>query len=312
MLQWSKPVSKQFKPHLACDADLDKITYPIMVFNKLDGVRMLNVGGNAVGRSLKKFKNKKLTAFYSADVLTGLDGELCFGDITSESLCRDTTSVVNTIESEDVPDLYAFDYVPEEYVDIPYILRYKQLQASVDAWNEFYGFPSIHIIPYTMAYSKGEVEALYAAALEAGYEGVVLRDPTAFHKSGRCTANEGAYIRLKPSADAEAIVLRLEEAEENLNEAVINELGHTERSSHKANKVGKGMVGTLICKDMVSGLEIRVGAGKMSHEERTFYWLHPEKIVDSVIKYRSLMTGVKDAPRHARFIGFRALEDISE
>ena len=41
------------KPFLCCDADINKIQFPVLVLPKIDGVRMLNVNGKATGRSLK-------------------------------------------------------------------------------------------------------------------------------------------------------------------------------------------------------------------------------------------------------------------
>jgi len=129
---------------------------------------------------------------------------------------------------------------------------------------------------------------------------------------GRATVNEGSYLRLKPSSDKEALVISLVEAMENLNEAKVNELGHTERSSHKENKVGKGMVGMLQCEDLTTGMLIDVGAGKMTHEEREYYWKNPSEIVGKLVKYRSMDVGIKSAPRFARYICIRSEEDMSD
>ena len=120
------------------------------------------------------------------------------------------------------------------------------------------------------------------------------------------------YTRAKPQSDKEAYVIGLVEAMENLNEAKINELGHSERSSHKENKVGKGMVGMLQCKDLTTGMLIDVGAGKMTHPEREYYWNNPEEIIGKYIKYKSMDVGVKDKPRFARYMSIRAETDMSE
>lgn len=103
-----------YKPELCCDVDLTKLIYPVAILTKIDGNRLEIHNGKATGRSLKSYKNKKLTEYYSKDEFSGLIGELAHGDITSESLCRDTTSVVNTIKSSIVPKLWCFDYVTEE------------------------------------------------------------------------------------------------------------------------------------------------------------------------------------------------------
>jgi DNA ligase-1 len=300
-----------FKPHKACDVNWDTLKFPCWTMPKIDGVRMLNVGGKAVGRSLKPYKNKMITAFYSQDCLDGLDGEMTAnGLITSPSLCRDTTSIINTILGDNNVVWYIFDYVPETLRNSPYKVRYNRAKEVIEHANRLSGV-SLKIIPYTVVNNIQEAQEFYEKCLSEKFEGAIYRNPEAAHKSGRCTEKESAYVRAKPSSDKEAIVLELVEAQENLNEAKTNELGYTERSSHKENKVGKGMVGSFICQDVTTGATITVGAGKATHEERIAFWNNPDTIVGKYIKYLSMDTGVKDAPRFARFICIRSEEDMS-
>lgn len=299
------------KPHLACDADLDKLNLPILGLPKVDGVRCMNITGSPTGRSLKPHANKFVTEKYNSPRTFGFDGEITFGDIRGESLCRDTTSVLNTIEGEPKVWWNLFDYWRDDLLDKPYIDRYNEMLAMEEKHREWFKLMNIRIIPYTILHTIEEVEAFYQQCLDKGYEGAILRDPNGKVKFGRATVKEGAYLRMKPQSDKDAKVVRLVEAQENLNEAKINELGHTERSSHKENKVGKGMVGMLVCVDLESGIEIDVGAGKLTHEERIHYWNHPEEMVGQFIKYRSMDKGVKDKPRFARYICKRTESDIS-
>jgi hypothetical protein len=296
-----------FKPHLACDVDFTKLKFPVWGMRKIDGVRMLNVGGKAVGRSLKSHANKHTTKEFSQEQFSGYDGEVTFGYIRGDSLCRDTTSVLNRIEGS--PDVVwnLFDYLLPSLLDKPYKERCKALEDHCTLYKD----KRIQVVPYTVLSNIEEAEAFYQESLDLGFEGAIFRDPEAKHKSGRCTAKEAAYTRAKPQSDKEAHVIALVEAMENLNEAKVNELGHTERSSHKENKVGKGMVGSFICKDVTTGAIITVGAGKATHEERMTYWNNPDVIVGKYIKYLSMDTGVKDAPRFARYICIRSEEDMS-
>lgn len=300
------------KPHLACDADLSKLIFPLMGFPKVDGVRGLHIIGSMTGRSLKPHGNKYVTEKYSQSRCTGFDGEFTFGDIRGDSLCRDTTSVMSRIEGTPAVWWNLFDYLREDLQDKTYFTRYKELIAMSVKHQTWFEEEHIRVIPYVMLLSIADVEAYYQKCIEDGYEGVILRDPLGLHKSGRATAKVGAYLRMKPQSDKEAVVLHLVEAQENQNEAKVNELGRTERSSHKENKVGKGMVGMLVCRDVTTGMEIDVGAGKMTHEERTHYWNNPNEMVGQLVKYRSMDAGVKDKPRFARYICKRAPEDMSE
>lgn len=300
------------KPHLACDADLDKLKFPLMGFPKLDGVRGLHITGSMTGRSLKPHGNLHVTSKYSVASCEGFDGEFTFGSTTGESLCRDTTSVMSRIQGEPDVAWNLFDWIHPDMLDLPYTTRYHELVAHYLANTEWFNAMSICIIPFTMLHTREEVEAFYEQCLDQGYEGVVLRDPMGKHKDGRATTTLGAYLRMKPQSDKEAIVLELVEALENQNEAKVNELGRTERSSHKENKVGKGMIGMLVCKDVTTGMTIDVGAGKMTHEERIHYFNNPQEMIGQYIKYRSMDSGVKDKPRFARYICKRAIEDMSE
>lgn len=307
-------MSKDFKPHLACDADLTKTKYPVMVFPKVDGVRGMHVLGHLTGRSLKKHESKHITALYSHPLFAGFDGEFTSGLIhenNTENLCSRTSGDMARHEGAPEMSWGLFDYLTDEVIDLPYITRMFKLQDFYARHYLALIEYNIYLIPYTICHTQAEVEALYEKYLEEGFEGVVLRDPNGMHKNGRATAKSGAYGRLKPQSDKEARVIRIVEAMHNLNEAKINELGHTERSSHKENKVGAGRVGMFQCIDLETGMDIDVGPGKMKHDEAKHYWENPNEIVDHIIKYRSMDTGVKDKPRFARFMSVRSRVDMS-
>jgi hypothetical protein len=77
--------------------------------------------------------------------------------------------------------------------------------------------------------------------------------------------------------------------------------------------VAKGMIGALwlLTPD---GKEVKVGAGKLKHEERKHFWENPDQIIGQIVKYAFLGVGEFNAPRHPRFLEFltfRAEEDMS-
>lgn len=306
-------MSKQFKPHLACDVDLDKVKFPVVVMRKYDGVRLLVRDNKAVGRSLKAYKNKKLTLTFSDPLLNGFDMEVIGTFENDPDLCRHTTSLVNTIEGELPPSVKVFDYLTEYTKHLGYVDRMSKLSDHLDQHYEFFkDFPvKIETPEMAVCHNVSDIEAIYNQALTDNYEGVIIRSMYGKHKDGRCTVKEGDYLRLKPTGDAEGVVVRLEEAFENQNEAKTNELGHTERSTHQENMVPKGMIGAIWLK-LPDGSEVKVGAGKLNHTERKYYWDNPNEIIGKIVKYAFLATGQKDAPRHPRFISFRAVEDMSE
>lgn len=296
------------KPFLACDADMRHVAFPVYVQPKLDGVRALHINGSFCGRSLKPFANKNLMEYFSRNEFAGLDGELTVGSIFDGSTCRRTTSATTTIDG---PPGTAFTYHVFDDLNstlLPYSRRMYLLQARVDTLRET--FPNIRVISPEIANTPQQVLALHALHVEQGAEGTILRDPNGRYKSGRATAREAAFLRIKDFHDAECRVLSVEEGEENLNEATVNELGRSTRSSHKENKRKNGMVGRLICSDLNTGDIITVAPGKLSHEERFFYWQNQEEIVGKLIKYRSMAYGKKDLPRFPTFQTFRSEEDM--
>lgn len=295
------------KPALADNYDPNNIQLPTFAQPKIDGVRGLNLDGNLVGRSLKAFKNKALTAKLSQPKYQGLDGELAFGKETSGSLCRDTTSAVNTITGPaDGFVWHVFDLVTEETIKLPYRARYELLRKKVEELGEDF----IKLVPYVRLNAAAEVEEYDEKNLAAGYEGTILRNPESLYKEGRPGKKEQQLMRIKRFSDSEALVLAVVEGRTNLNEAVINELGRSERSSHAENQVPNGLVGSLACRDLESGLEITVSPGELDHIERKFYFDNPQEIVGKTITYKSFKKGVKTLPRFPTFKNIRSAEDI--
>lgn len=298
------------KPHLACDADIDKMKFPCWGMPKLDGVRLLNINSKALARSLKPHECRFITNKYSKELFAGFDGELTVGDATAEDVLNKTSSATRTIDWQWEITWNLFDWIPTpEFGNYSYEERYNYLVKYVNNLPEAVSH-DIKVIPYTVINTKEEAIEFYEKCLDEGYEGAIFRDPVAKHKDGRCTVKEGAYLRMKPQSTKEAVVLSVYEAMENQNEAKVNELGHTERSSHKENLVPKGMLGGMIGKCLVTGLEINIGPGKMTHDQRKYYWLHQGEIVGKIIKYKSMDKGVKDLPRFPRFIDFRSERDM--
>jgi hypothetical protein len=80
------------------------------------------------------------------------------------------------------------------------------------------------------------------------------------------------------------------------------------RSSAKAGMRNAGRVGSLVCRDLVSGEEIRISAGKMSAEERVEYWKCPKLLLGKVCNYKAFGYGLKEKLRFPTFQYIR--EDV--
>lgn len=306
-------------PSLAVDAKLDRAQFPCIAQPKIDGVRGVHLRiGKFSARSLEPFANIKLTKFWSQPDFYGLDGELVVPDRpwTHPAMCRDTTSVTNTIASPIVPDLVAFDFVCRETIALPYEKRYRRLESQVRDLDR----PELYIMPFVILKNMDEVEEYHDKNVREGYEGTILRNPKAPYKPDRATLDMELW-RIKDRIDFEVKVRGFIEAMRNDNAAKTNALGRTERSTHKANKTGKGMVGMIqgeVVKDVVwqgkvlfpKGMLIDIGAGEMKHPERKAVWENPKLLLNKLGKVSVQPHGTKEKPRQPVWLTQRSKVDM--
>jgi DNA ligase-1 len=313
------------KAMLADDYVREKLVFPRIVQPKIDGVRGVNLIRRFSGRSLKPFGNRYITSFFSQEQFRGFDGELAAEAETHPRLCSLTTSATSTIEGTPWLMWHIFDYVTKETLDVPYAARLGNAEAAVARMQSEHPLLGCHlkVIPWTMAYSLPELDALVETHIDMGYEGTIVRDPNGRYKQGRSTAREGGLLRIKPYIEVDAIVQRIVEGRRNDNEARINPLGHTERSTHQENMQPNGMVGAMesvLCEDVIfngntihrKGDPIRVSAGRLTHEQRALFFIRQDLLVGKRIKAQIFPIGIKDKPRHPTFQSFRSDEDTVE
>ena len=211
----------KFKPMLACDWHPDRIKFPMLAQQKVDGVHALVRDGKLLGRSLKPFANKAVWRMFSHDYLDGICGEMIAGtDKYAPDLCRHSTSLLNSKDGDGNVTLFVFDYVPTDKVAaMPYAKRMQLIPAEVRE------HPNIHILGYEEVNSMGEIQAIENYELEAGGEGLILRDPAKGYKYGRCGKTNAACWRIKRMIEEEILITGFIEGRHNANVANTNELG---------------------------------------------------------------------------------------
>jgi len=271
---------------------------------KLDGIRCMIQNGVALSRSLKPIRNEYIQNILGGmELFNGLDGELIVGDPTAHDVYRTTTS--NVMRSTGMPDFifWIFDLFDSSYT-------YSSRQYEIYHIDPTGVQPHIKILKSVSVFNMKELQAYEQYCLNLGYEGVILRDPNSMYKHGRSTAKEGGLLKVKRFEDGEAGILAVEEQLKNNNEKKVNELGRSQRSSHKENKVPMGTLGALVCKDVITGIQFNIGTG-FTDEVRQQLWWSRDRLIGQTIKYKSFKIGVKDAPRHPVFLGMRDVDDMS-
>jgi DNA ligase-1 len=226
----------------------------------------------------------------------GLDGELICGDPTDKACYRNTVSGVMSHDGTPQFRFFVFDFAGSG----EYLTRFGYAVGLIEgSMND-----KFVIVDQEELDDEAEVLAYEEKTLWHGHEGVILRAPRGLYKLGRSTTNEGWLLKLKRFHDSEAVIIGMEEEERNDNELTTDERGYAHRTSHMANKSGKGRMGALLVRDLVTGIESKIGTG-FSAAERDEFWTRKMAYVGLVVKYKYFAIGVKDKPRHPVFLGMR-------
>ena len=284
-----------FTVMLAKDADLGKLRYPLLVSPKLDGIRAYVREGVVYSRKNKPIPNKHVqTLFKPYDYF---DGELIVGDPTDPFVYRNTMSGVMSVDGEPDVKYFVFDHLL--YLHEPFALR--------NGRSLRYNRKVTVALEQKLIITYDELLEHEAKILELGYEGLILRDPNAPYKCGRSTVKEGGMLKLKRFSDAEFTVVGFEERLKNNNEATTDETGRTKRSSHKANKSGRGDLGALVLQH--NGDTFTCGTG-FTDAERADIWDNQDKYLGRLAKVKFFAIGAYDKPRHPVFLGWRDKRDV--
>lgn len=251
---------------------------------------------NALNSSSEPIRNVHVQALLGK--YTWFDGELAIGDITAQNLCRHTCSIVNSIDKPiDGLTFNVFDHV--EFANDSFLSRARKLFA--DRKN------GVQLVPQRLLHNLAEVETFEDEILDLGFEGVMLRSPDAPYKHGRATLREGYLMKLKRFTDAEFKVIGFVERMHNGNEKTKDALGNSKRSSAKANKSGRGDLGSIILEGPAG--QFQCGSG-WSDQERAEIWRNQDSYMGRLAKIKFFAKGMKDAPRHPTFLCWRDPNDL--
>lgn len=295
---------KEFRPMLAATVRPEDLTgvvrYPCFVVPKLDGIRaILMPSGELLSRSLKPIRNRFIAdRLGKLRLAHPLDGELL---LRPDNTFQDVSSAVMSVEGTPDFTYHVFDYI----TDKPYHERRAAAKKAIKVIND----DRVILLPHQLADNAEEVLVCQDTFLERGFEGIILRAPDAMYKFGRSTLTDQGLMKMKNFSDSEAEIIGFEQKFQNNNEKQTNALGLSERSKHKGNMKPINELGRLLVRDISTGIEFGVGSG-FDGSQRVSLWKNREDLIGKLIKYKFFDIGVKDAPRHPIFIGFRDETDM--
>lgn len=294
----------KFKPLLASAVeDINQVKYPCYVVEKIDGLRCIIKDGVAYSRSMKPFRSKAVQEKFGKPEYNGLDGELIYGFPTDEDVFNRSTSFCMSTEIPEGMDMnnirfYCFDRYD---LDEPFALR---LAKVVDN-------PAEGVIRLNHMYVEipGEVKGFEEQSLKAGFEGIMFRAIDGKYKQGRSTLKEGILLKKKVFQDSEFTVVGFKEKMHNANEATVNELGYTERSSCKEHLVPANTLGALTVHNDEFGT-FDVGTG-FDDKLRKEIWKNQDKWLGEIVKVKYFKTDNADYQiRFPVFLGKRHKDDM--
>lgn len=216
-----KNVSKArfFKPMLAAKWEdrKDKITYPVMVQPKLDGVRAIINRDGIWSRAGKKILavphiEQQLALLFVRFPDMVLDGELYNHNLRDDfnkiiSLVRKTKPTeADLAESADTVEFHTYDFA--HYTDLTYFDRARSLRDFVDINSE--KIPSVVWVQTDSADSEAEVDDLFGSYVEQGFEGGIIRLNGVYEQK-----RSNNLLKRKDFEDAEFEIVSVEEGQGN-------------------------------------------------------------------------------------------------
>lgn len=296
------------RPMLAAKAteqelkDLFKGGRSFLLSPKIDGIRALVVNGQLVSRTMKPIRNRHTQALFGRPELEGLDGELVVGNPWDKNLMQQTSSGVMSYEGKPDVKFYVFDKwnTSGDFSD-------RQLAAYQLALNRTIGIVGLGHIPVLSYEELLKYETKY---LSMGYEGVMLRHPNGPYKQNRSTLKEAYLVKVKRFEDSEALITGVEPLLRNLNMAEYDERGYTKRSHSADGKVEDDCLGALVVRVLDGDVSFKLGSG-FTEAQRYDLWERRDELLGKIVKFKHFKNaGVKVAPRHPIFLGFRDVEDL--
>lgn len=173
-------------PMLAKDYRKDghKVKFPVAVQPKIDGMRLLynSFTGEAFSRGGKTGKTGGLSALLDALAIASfggvtLDGELYVHGASFQEVMRRVHNGGEGIE------YHVFDIVSTDGFMARHALLKKLLEKAPAATRRL-----VKLVPTELASSSAAAERYLEKYTKAGYEGVMLRDPTAPYFHGRSSS----------------------------------------------------------------------------------------------------------------------------
>jgi DNA ligase-1 len=307
--KWPKYAVPVFSCQLAHDSanHESKVTGKKYIEVKLDGVRVVTIvraNGQVEmfsrnGKELVNFPHiceqisnviKKHGTTKNVDFV--LDGEVMsssFQDLMKQVHRKDNVQANDAV-------LHLFDFLPlANFEQGGWDKGQEERSAMLYYWHKTYKdeMPNVAVVGHELVdldatEGKQRFKEINQAAIDGGYEGIMIKDPNAPYECKRTAS----WLKLKPFIEVSLTVVAVEEG--------------------TGKNIGK--LGALVCEGVDDGRTIRVNVGSgFSDSDRDSYWNSRKEIVGKVVEVRAdAITQNQDGSyslRFPRFLHFRGFKD---
>lgn len=278
--------------------DINDVLYPAYVSIKYDGFRAAIKDGKTVLNSLRELDNLHVRNLLASEpTLQDHDGELVILPLNDNQCFNRCQSAFRAAKGEPEFRFVVFDRINE--------LSFE------DRWVKFEKpeYPAWVIVDTPVRVENREqLDAFIEEVLNDNHEGVMLRQGDSEYVFGRATFKKQQLLRIKPMETAEGKIVGFECEYENTNEAVVNALGRSKRSSAKEGLIPKDTLGKLICETEQWGL---VSISGFSDKFADEVWRNQHRYLGEFATFNYQAIGSISQPRLAKFKGIRAKADMS-
>lgn len=284
----------------------EKVVGQKLIEVKLDGVRVITIvypdgrvdqfsrnGKELVNfphvkeqftKAVKNSKRFPVAMVFDGEIMSGTFQDL-MKQIHRKSSAQANDAVLNVF------DMMTLDEFEAGGTDTYQLIRSQNLKEWIEAHQEH--LPNVTVVAQELVdLNKPEGQKRYkeinAMAIAGGYEGIMLKDPSAGYKCKRSVA----WLKLKPFIEVSLTVTAVEEG--------------------TGKNVGK--LGALVCEGTDDGKDIVVNVGSgFTDDNRLDYWASRDAVVGKVVEVRAdAITQNQDGTyslRFPRFLHFRGFSN---
>jgi len=230
------------------------------------------------------------------------DGELWSPDLPFNQLSSRVRSTAGDLTGV---GFYIFDLLTEnEWLhgeSATYMMRYARLHQLREQ------FPNVYVVDQYPLQNVKEAQDFYQRQIDLGHEGIMLRDPYAHYKHGRCTHDEEDLLKFKNFVTEDAMILGCNEADRLVSDAEVrfSPSGLMLRSSKASDYEPADTLGSFTVTTDNGKTNFKVALGHIDHSMRKQLWQNRHTLVGQWIEFTHLAVGAKDVPRHGKFVRFR-------